>query len=100
MAFEWDDDKNRLNIEQHGISFEDAALVFDGPVTTLFSPRFGEDRWVATGQVDQLVITVVYTERGDHRRLISARRARRKERDEYEKAHRHGLGPPPPHERG
>lgn len=87
--FEWDDAKNALNIEKHGIDFEDAVGIWEGPVLVGSSPRGGEDRWIAVGMMAGIEIAVVYTERGTVRRLISARRARTNERRAYHQAHSH-----------
>lgn len=84
-GFEWDENKRRANLEKHGIAFEQAVGIFDGPVLTLASPRAGETRWLAIGEVSGCVIVVVYTRRGRRFRIISARRAHRNERDEYRK---------------
>jgi uncharacterized protein len=90
--FEWDPDKNTRNIEQHGIDFEDAKLIFASLVLTSYSPRNGEDRYVALGQLHGVTIAVVYCDRDGKRRLISARPAHSKERKRYgEIAHRLGA---------
>ena len=82
--FEWDEDKNRANIEEHGISFADAQIVFDGPHTPkIRSDRHGEERWIIVGPMNNLLWAVVFTERGDVIHIISTRRARRYERDKY-----------------
>lgn len=85
-TFEWDDRKSSLNEEKHGICFSLAALIWDedfihGKAKTVD----GEDRFIITGKLDDVFITVVFTMRGKNKRLISARRARRGERKEYYK---------------
>lgn len=86
--FEWDEEKNQSNIEKHGISFELAKRIFEGPVFTWLDTRYdyGEDREVSIGMVDGLlVLAVVHTERDNGViRLISARRATKTERKNYE----------------
>jgi len=82
-SFEWDEEKCRANIDRHGIDFQDAIRIFDGPVLVERSDRKGEIRWVAIGILDGEVISVVYTERSESCRIISARAARRKERVAY-----------------
>ena len=83
--FEWDEDKNEINRRKHGIDFEDAALVFDYVYRIErydATHSIDEDRWITIGRVRQILF-VVYTERGDITRLISARKATREERAEY-----------------
>jgi uncharacterized DUF497 family protein len=83
-TFEWDPEKADANLEKHKIDFVDAVVVFDGPHFTYASPREDELRFVSVGYVEQIAIAVVWTERGtDVRRVISARRARREEREAY-----------------
>lgn len=87
MEFEWHDQKRRTNLATHGIDFEDAIAIWEGPVLEIPSPqlRHGEERLLAVGRCEGRVITVVFTWRGKVRRLISARAARRYERENYEK---------------
>ncbi len=85
MKFEWDENKNIINKEKHKISFETAAHVFDGPYYIEmydFEHSTGEDRFIAIGKVGD-VIFVVFAERGDVIRLISARLATNTERGLY-----------------
>ncbi|MFM8606595.1 MAG: BrnT family toxin [Hyphomicrobiales bacterium] len=58
-------------------------MIFDGPVQTVIDDRkdYGEVRLIALGEVDGVVLVVVYTDRGDVRRIISARYANKKERE-------------------
>ena len=86
MEFEWDENKNLLNIEKHGIDFIDAArMIDDGYVFIGLSSYKNEQRFIATGIIEERYITVVYTMRGETIRIISARVARKKERFNYEK---------------
>jgi len=82
MEFEWDDAKHQLNIAVRGIGFDDGALVFDGPVIEWIDLRkaYGEIRVRAVGLSGDDLLHVVYTNRGDVRRIISVRNANRKER--------------------
>jgi uncharacterized DUF497 family protein len=87
--FEWDEAKNRLNIQQHGIGFAMAARIFEGPVLTWQDDRmdYGEIRDVSIGLIDGIVaVLVVHTPRGGKSRIISARKANRSERKRYEEA--------------
>lgn len=85
MLFEWDPEKAAKNLETHGIALEDAAHIFDGPTVEAADTRqdYGEDRSVALGVVPGIELAVVYTEREDAIRLISARRATKHEREAY-----------------
>lgn len=85
MKFEWDENKNILNKEKHKISFETAAFVFDDPYYIEmfdFEHSINEDRYIAIGKVGD-VLFVVFTERRDTIRLISARLATNAEREIY-----------------
>jgi uncharacterized DUF497 family protein len=88
MRYTWDERKNRRNRELHGIAFEDAIRIFEGP--TLESPddrfNYGEDRVYAIGLVNGLEITVIYADtknNNDERRIISAWRSEPRERRRY-----------------
>ena len=82
--FEWDDAKRQTVLEKHGLDFIDAIKIFAGPVLTARSNHEGEERWIAIGLLDELEIAVIYTIRDDIYRIITARRARKKERDLYD----------------
>ena len=86
MKFEWDKSKNAANIKKHRISFDEAKEIFDGPVFTWVDDRhdYGEIRQVSIGALGGFVALVVaHTERNDKCRIISARKAKLKERDRY-----------------
>lgn len=86
LQFEWDEEKNRLNHSKHGIGFEEANLIFTGPVLTAPDNRqdYGEKRYISYGQLDPMVaVAVVHTWRRGRIRLISARKANLKERQAY-----------------
>ena len=88
MRFVWDEAKNRVNLRKHGISFDVAANVFDGPMLVARDDRedYGEDRFIGVGTVDQRIVVVVYAEpKPDVIRLISARKALRHEREIFQK---------------
>lgn len=86
MTFEWDDRKNQTNLLKHGVSFEFAIQIFDDATLQVPSPRRGEPRMKALGQVEGIVLCVVFLPRGDSHRIISARRASRRERHLYHQA--------------
>jgi uncharacterized DUF497 family protein len=83
MRFEWDENKNQINKDRHGLSFETAALVFQDPNSLgWLDPRYEaiEERWCSLGRIGTTVIFVAYTvEEDDHGeeiiRIISAREA-------------------------
>jgi len=87
--FEWDENKNRQNIRKHGFDFADAEEMFGGIL--LFSPDvrkdYGESRWVGIGTIRGRTAVVVFTERGPETiRIISLRKATRRESEHYKKA--------------
>lgn len=89
MQFEWDHDKNLSNITKHGISFEQAQLIFFGPTVDVVDDRtdYGETRIISFGLLEDVVIlSVTHTDRAGRIRLISARKASRKERRLYHEA--------------
>ena len=81
MTFEWDGAKNRANAINHGIDFETARRIFDGPVLTRRDQRrdYRDERYVSLGRVEEAVIVVAHTTRGANVRLISTRPASRGE---------------------
>lgn len=85
LKFEWDDEKYQLNIKKHGIYFEDAVNVFLDDNALYYSDdehSDGEERFKIVGMVEK-VLAVIYTERGEVNRIISARHATKKERNDY-----------------
>jgi uncharacterized DUF497 family protein len=90
LSFEWDDQKAKKNIKKHGVSFEEASTVFaDRLSRTIPDPLHSEeeDRFVILGESKRRRLLVVsFTERGDNIRIISARVATRRERNDYEEA--------------
>lgn len=86
MGLEWDSRKAAANLEKHGIDFADAVTVFlDELAVTIPDDRADEERFITLG-TDALgrLLVLVYTWRGENIRLISARRATRRERRQYE----------------
>jgi uncharacterized protein len=85
--FEWDEEKAGANIRKHGVDFADAATVLtDENAITIPDPAADEEERFVTLGTDALgrVLVVVYAWRQDRIRLISARRATRRERRVYE----------------
>ena len=85
-GFEWDEAKRSSNIDKHGIDFRDAVGIFDEPHLTFPSVRKDEERQVTLGLLGATVIALVWTDRDGTIRLISARAARRHEREIYHAA--------------
>ena len=88
LKFEWDDEKEQKNIIKHKIDFSTAALVFnDDYRIEMYDERHSveEDRYITIGQVNNFtfILMVVYTERKDAVRIISARLATKKEKEMY-----------------
>jgi uncharacterized protein len=90
MELEWNANKAALNLQKHGVSFEDAALVFydHGRIETYDGREdYKEDRWATIGVAYSAVLYVVYTVRTEEIvRLISARKANASERKQYREA--------------
>jgi len=88
LEFEWDARKARSNLGKHGVSFEDATTVFsDELARTIHDPTHSdeEDRFVILGEShEQKLLVVVFTDREDKIRIISAREATSRERKNYE----------------
>ena len=82
-GFEWDPAKADSNLEKHNIAFEDAATIFDDPyhfLVDVTKPEYGENRYRAIGRIyGGRLVAVVYTNREERRRIISARKARKNE---------------------
>ena len=88
MEFAWDERKNRINKRKHGVSFETASAVFDDPYHLTRQDREvdGEPRWQTIGIVHGIhVLLVAHTvdEHEDRIRILSARKATRRERSLY-----------------
>ena len=64
MRYTWDENKNKANLDRHGITFEDAQRIFEGPTLEKIDDRFDyeEIRIYAIGLVNGLEITVIYAE--------------------------------------
>lgn len=88
VLFEWDENKAQTNIQKHGVAFEEAVEVFFDPFyQTGDASVSDEERDFIIGYTfSQRLLLAVYTERGDHTRIISARSATRAERIVYEEA--------------
>ena len=92
MKYEWNEEKNRLNQQKHGISFEEAKEVFDDALQiSKLDKRFSyfEERWITVGSTSKHKVLVVanlfFTDDGEEIiRIISARKANKQERQSYD----------------
>lgn len=88
MRFEWDEEKAKANLKNHKISFEEAQTVFADPLFVVFADpdhSLDERRFIIMGEsIKHRLLVVAYTERSTVTRLISARKATRAERKDYE----------------
>jgi hypothetical protein len=88
-AFEWDDAKAAANFKKHKVRFEHAAEACEDPYALIElddSEDYGEERFILTGRAADGLITVVFTERNERTRIISAREANDYERRNYHRA--------------
>ena len=87
--FDWDENKNRINLEKHGITFEEASTVFFDDRAILFDDpehSIDEDRFLLLGMSETAKVCIVchcYRESDTVIRIISARQATRKEEERY-----------------
>jgi uncharacterized protein len=88
LRFEWNRKKALLNIRKHGITFEEASTVFGDSLSLSIPDAYhsiGEDRFITIGtSAKGRLIVVVHTDRHDIIRIISARKAAKNERNQYE----------------
>jgi uncharacterized protein len=85
MEFEWDEDKSKLNLQTRGFDFDTASYVFQNDPIIIEDNRndYKETRYKATGQIEGILTTVVFTIRGEKRRIISAWITNKKGRREW-----------------
>jgi uncharacterized DUF497 family protein len=86
VEYEWDDRKARSNLEKHGVDFADAVSILEDELAlTIPDDEATERRFISIGE-DSLrrILVVVFTERADRIRIISARKATKLEREQYE----------------
>ena len=88
LTFEWNPEKESSNVKKHRVSFDEARTIFADPLAiTIYDPPHSqdEDRYVSVGESDRRrLLVVVFTDREDRIRIISARLANRRERKNYE----------------
>jgi uncharacterized DUF497 family protein len=87
VTYEWDDPKNSGNFAKHGLDFVDAQLVFAGPCVTFVDDRldYGEKRFVTLGLLAGRLVAIAHSPRGEAARIISMRKANRREQKIYQK---------------
>ena len=83
--YEWNETKNRANISKHGLSFEDANIVFSGPCVTFEDTRhdYDEKRFITLGPLAGRVVVIAHTSRNENTRIISMRKANSREQKTY-----------------
>ena len=88
LIFEWDPEKAKRNLKNHKVSFDEASIVFGDTMSlTIHDPLHSneEDRFVIIGNsYKNRLLVIVHVERGNRIRIISARKATRKEKIQYE----------------
>lgn len=92
-AFTWDENKRLKTIEKHGIDFRDVITIFEGQHLIIPARSDSEPRFAAIADWNGIMVTLFFTLRGNTTRIITARRARKNERDLYQKLHA-GRNPP------
>lgn len=87
MQFEWNEQKSEDTRKERGFGFEEATAVFLDPDRfTCADERYdyGEDRWLTYGEIEGRLFAVAYTMRGEAIRIMSARKANKRERRRYD----------------
>ena len=85
LKFEWDENKNRINIQKHGVSFEEATILFETSDLILEAKNVDEEkRFALIGKYNSKCYVCIFTYRCDKIRIISVRRCRKKEEAYYE----------------
>jgi uncharacterized protein len=90
LSFEWDEAKAAANERKHGVLFAQAMMAFDDPGVQFLEDQsfaYGEARMLAIGLFGMRLLTIVFTERGEAIRIISARRSTKQEERIYAEAH-------------
>ncbi|QXP83618.1 BrnT family toxin [Methylococcus sp. ANG] len=81
MDLEWDENKRLITLQSRGLDFADASIVFSGPVFEFEDTRrdYGEQRMICFGLLGDRLVSVVYVEQSECRRIISMRKANERE---------------------
>lgn len=94
MKFEWDKAKSKNNIQERGLDFADAHKMFKSPMLVSPDDRkdYGEDRYVGLGYIQNRLVVVVFTKRKPNIvRIISLRKANKREQAKFETALKNRL---------
>jgi uncharacterized DUF497 family protein len=86
VEFEWDEAKAKFNLRKHGVDFVDATHIFEDQGASHVLDQtmdYGEDRFKVIGMIDGVILVVVYAERGERVRIISARKATKREEHDH-----------------
>ena len=85
MEFEWDEDKRRINLRKHGLDFADAHRAFTEDAFIIVDDRedYGEGRYILLGLLYERIVVIVFTVRDDVIRIISMRKANKREQKSY-----------------
>ena len=81
----WDEAKRIKTFTERGLDFAEAGRVFAGHIFTIPDTRtnYGEPRFITVGRLDGRMVVIVWTPRGEGRRIISMRKANEREQDKY-----------------
>ena len=85
-GIEWDEAKAKSNLRKHGVDFADAIHIFEDQGASHVLDQtmdYGEDRFKVIGMIDGVILVVVYAERGERVRIISARKATKREEHDH-----------------
>lgn len=101
VQFEWDEAKRESNLRRHGVDFQDAWMVFENPYFEWPDQRrdYREERFAILGAVAGVVVNLIYTRREERVRIISFRKANKRERRRYEEEISDRLGTAAHHDR-
>jgi len=92
LEFEWDSRKDASNLRKHGVSFEEAASVFNDLLAAVYEDpdhSVREQRYLTIGTSNRgRLLHIAYADRGERIRIINARKVTKTERDLYEKEDR------------
>lgn len=91
MRFTWDEAKRKINLAKHGYDFADAPKVFAGPLVLSEDRKddYGEQRMLALGLLDEVVVLIVHVESDDSIRIISMRKGTKNETNDFFKKSGH-----------
>ena len=95
MKFEWDENKNLVNIQKHGVDFNNVPEIFNGPMIINIDDRidYGEERYIGIGFLRDIIAVVIFVEKDDDIiRIISARKANKNESKIFKKEIKNRLG--------